>query len=256
MSKTTSPLQSAGKDAGHLALARQLFGAAASVSARHVAATVQGSQARYDAAVPFATSSRSPDTMARPAVLLALLAFVAALLLAPAAAQNQQQMQALEQARERARKCVAPCATRLHCASHTEASIVAQVRPWLQAAGAHYRRRRCVRQRTHRLRPRLEAACGGVDAARAQAARASAAWAAVRPPPASATRPRVRGIDDASPSRPKTALSLILVPRAIAGGGGGAGTGGAGGAASGGQQQKKCVPIGSARVQDELIPSG
>ena len=46
--------------------------------------------------------------MARPAVLLALLAFVAALLLAPAAAQNQQQYQALQEARERARKCVAP----------------------------------------------------------------------------------------------------------------------------------------------------
>ena len=70
--------------------------------------------------------------MTRPAVLLALLAFVAALLLAPAAAQNQQQMQALQDARERARKCVAPHATRRHCASHAHASMRrAQVRPRL-----------------------------------------------------------------------------------------------------------------------------
>ena len=49
--------------------------------------------------------------MARPAVLLALLAFVAALLLAPAAAQNQQY--GIQSARERARKCApAPRDTR------------------------------------------------------------------------------------------------------------------------------------------------
>ena len=42
--------------------------------------------------------------MARPVILLALLAFVAALLLAPAAAQNEQ----FGNFRERARKCVTP----------------------------------------------------------------------------------------------------------------------------------------------------
>ena len=45
------------------------------------------------------TLRRSPDTMARPAVILALVAFVAALLLAPALAQNKNQFQMRERAR-------------------------------------------------------------------------------------------------------------------------------------------------------------
>lgn len=80
--------------------------------------------------------------MARPAVLLALLAFVAALLLAPAAAQNQQQNQALQQARERARKCAAkprPASCAADSRRIADASIVAQVWPGLQA-GAHHGR--------------------------------------------------------------------------------------------------------------------